>query len=166
MVLKMDEEDNSDTSRSPPPPKVRKDESSGEKDNPKMDKSSGNNTSGGRQQTNESVPSKSSIETKPVSSLPGTSAGKPRYSNNTFTSSNSVMQSYDQSLSPASQLSASHESPKSVPAPNLPQLVKPEGKPGENSSAPADLVSTSHFGETIPRAWKTMLGSPKQNGSF
>ena len=149
MVLKMDEEEGSDASRSPPPPKVQKSDSSGEKDNSKLDSSKGNNTSGSRPQMNESVPSTSSVEIRTVSSSPGKSAGRPRYNNNNnnnnnnLTSSKPVMQSYDQSLSPVSQPSASHESPKSAPALNLPQLVKPGAKPEENSCASTELVGNT-----------------------
>ena len=135
MVLKMDEEENSEASRSPPTPnRVKKNDNfMSDKDSSVSDNGSGNSRPCSRQQMN---------ETPPSTSTPGKSAGRQRYNNNNLTSSNSVMQSYDQSLSPVPQLSTSQQSPKSVPAPNLPQLVKPGAKPGENPRAPAEELDT------------------------
>ena len=138
MVLKMDEEENSEASRSPPTPsRVKKNDNfMSDKDSSVSDNGSGNSRPCSRQQMNETPPS-----TSFGASTPGKTAGRQRYNNNNLTS-NSVMQSYDQSLSPAPQLSTSQQSPKSVPAPNLPQLVKPGAKPEENPRAPAEELDT------------------------
>ncbi len=132
MVLKMDEEESSDASRSP--------SLSAQRSVRKSASASALGDSSGTERSSRPA----SRQPTEVVAMDDRSSGRSRLARSNVSTSKSVMHSFDQSLSPASQFSTSQLNSSPEPARNhMPHLVKPGSKSGSGKTTDGEDPDSS-----------------------